>query len=118
MLERSSIFKAICIGGKKSDIFYAISDAINNNKVIKNVLIDVSRQDYNKISYSALEAISNGFFFSTKYESSMCILPNPVNICVFCNSPPDYNAMSSDRWNVINLGSSSASISSQLDVVR
>ena len=100
MLERNSIYKAIVIGGKKSDIFYAISDAVNNNKKIKNVLIDISRQDYSKVSYSALESISNGYFFSTKYESSMCIMPNKVNITVFCNSEPDYDALSMDRWRI------------------
>lgn len=100
MLERNSIFKAICVGGKKSDIFYAVAECINNNKTIKNVLIDISRQDLNKISYSALESLSNGYFFSSKYESGMCIMPNKVNITVFCNDEPDYSKMSMDRWHL------------------
>jgi len=118
MLERGSIFKAICVGGRKADIFFALSDCVSSKRIVKNILIDVSRQDYNKVSYSALESILDGYFFSSKYESGMVILPNNVNVTIFCNYEPDYNAMSMDRWNVINLGTSVSSTSSQLDMAR
>uniref|UniRef100_UPI004047D75C hypothetical protein n=1 Tax=Yoonia sp. TaxID=2212373 RepID=UPI004047D75C len=66
------------------------------------VVFDLPRNNGNKISYSALEAIKNGIVCNTKYETGSKIF-NPPHIIVFSNAEPDYESMSADKWNVINV---------------
>ena len=64
---------------------------------LKMLIIDHPRSG-GRFNYGAVESISNGYFFSGKYESGMCVF-NPPHIVVFSNMPPDKNneEISKDR---------------------
>lgn len=92
---------ALVISGSKRDIKYAISEQIRT-KDLDIVVIDISRSEYNNVSYSAIENIKNGFFFSGKYESGMCVFNTP-HVIVFANESPERSRMSMDRWKVFHI---------------
>lgn len=92
---------AVCAGkGRYNDICNLIykSDMDKSNLVV----FDLPRICGNKISYSALECIKNGFICNTKFETGSCMF-NPPHILVFSNCEPDYSAMSNDRFTVVNV---------------
>lgn len=66
------------------------------------VSIDLSRTQRNHVSYDALEDLSNGYFFSGKYESCEVYLEYPPWILIFANMLPRYGEMSEDRWEIID----------------
>lgn len=85
--------EALVIGGNARDMKLAIS------KMKKKPLIcilDVPRT-IEHISYSGVEEIKNGVFFSSKCDSEM-VKMNPPHIIIFSNSPPEEEKMSKDRW--------------------
>lgn len=89
----------ICGRGAYSDILNII---FNSNMDQSNIVVfDLPRNNGNKISYSALESIKNGLVVNTKYETGYKLF-NPPHIIVFSNDEPEYEAMSSDRFRVIN----------------
>lgn len=92
-------YNAICIGGKKEDIYYAFSSCENKPKIC---IIDVPRNTGNKISYTAIEKLKDGMFFSPKYESAMCVF-NPPHIIIFANAPPERSSLSEDRLIITQL---------------
>lgn len=55
------------------------------------------------VSYSALEELKDGIFFSGKYESSM-VMTNNLHIFVFANFEPDRSKLSKDRWEIHYVG--------------
>ena len=55
------------------------------------------------LSYTGIEEVKNGCFFSQKYESAMVVMPYPT-IIVFANEEPCYGKMSQDRWRVQQIG--------------
>nr|DAV80682.1 MAG TPA: Putative viral replication protein [Cressdnaviricota sp.] len=83
--------------GKVADVKYAIKSFIENGGWPRVVIFDFSRTIENFVSYEALEAVKNGLFFNTKYESGVCIF-NPPHIIVFANFKPDKHKLSRDRW--------------------
>jgi len=89
----------IYVTGTSADIKYAIANSKRKPKV---VIWDLPRSSLNHLSYRALEEIKNGIFFSTKFESGMCLF-NPPHVIVFANAPPIVENLSGDRWNVVNL---------------
>ncbi len=89
------------LDGPKRDMFYHFLTA-NAEMDIKTCFIDLSRADYNRLDYGAIERIKNGRIFSTKYEST-AIMFNPPHIIVTCNIEPRYEMLTADRWNVIHL---------------
>lgn len=102
---------AIVVGGSHKDAYYAIIDLIDKGKSPELVIFDIPRNLIKKdqegrelpfISYTGIEGIKNGFFFSTKYESKMTHFNQP-HVIVFANSPPDFNGLSEDRWVVKNI---------------
>ena len=50
-------------------------------------------------SFAGLEAVKNGVFSSTKYESQMVIMPKP-HVFIFSNQAPNYSLFTKDRWRV------------------
>jgi len=68
----------------------------------KIVLFNVTRGLEERFNYSAIEAIKDGVVFSGKYKSSTKIFNSP-HLFVFANFAPDLNAISKDRWNIINI---------------
>lgn len=88
------------VGGNRKDAAFAVTNA---GKVEKPIyLIDLERSRGNDIDYSMLEQLSNGSFFSPKYESVSYIGPEPF-IFVFANMPPETEKLSADRWVIIEL---------------
>lgn len=81
--------------GKYADIAYVINEA--NMDFVDTILIDLPRNNGNKVSYDAIEAIKGGLILSTKYEGKMKLF-NPCHVIVFANEPPEYHKLSADRW--------------------
>jgi len=66
-------------------------------------IFDVSRADFDHLNYSAIEKLKNGMLFSGKYKGALTVF-NPPHIVLLMNWPPRYEALSADRWEVIELG--------------
>lgn len=52
--------------------------------------------------YLALEAVKNGYFVNTKYDTGVACFEIP-HIVVFSNHLPLMSALSVDRWNIIDM---------------
>lgn len=66
------------------------------------IIVDIPRSAGQYLSYSGVEEISNGCFFSPKYESGMCIVRQPIVLC-FANERPKMEEMSKDRWQIYRI---------------
>lgn len=64
-------------------------------------LFDITRSD-GEPDYSLLESIKNGLLFSGKYLPLNKQFPQP-HVVVFMNQVPDRNALSEDRYNIMDL---------------
>ncbi len=94
---------SICLSGKAADMKYGIIKFHENKAYYpKIILLDIPRSLEGYISYSGIEAIKNGLFFSTKYESSMAIF-NAPHIIIFANFYPEVDRLSLDRWEILTL---------------
>lgn len=83
--------------GKRDDLAYAVDET-------KQVFIfDVPRQQMTYLQYSVLESLKDQMIFSAKYESSLKVLRNKVQVIVMCNEPPDQSQLTGDRYNIINI---------------
>lgn len=82
---------------KKKNVF------IRNSNNLRIVIFDYTRSQDETVSYQAIEEIKNGIFYNTKYESMM-VMYNCPHVVIFSNFYPDLNRLSSDRWNIIDLG--------------
>ncbi len=90
---------AIVVGGTFKDAFFAVAKEVDKNgaDAVKVVIFLLSRSLGNKVSYTGMEQIKDGMFFSAKYESRMCLFNTP-HVMVFANCEPDTSQLSSDRW--------------------
>lgn len=88
----------ICGKGVYSDIINIMFNA--NMDETNLVVFDLPRNNGNKVSYSALEAIKNGLICNTKYETGNKLF-NPPHILIFANDEPSWEAMSMDRFKVL-----------------
>ncbi len=88
----------ICGKGNYSDIINIMFNANMDNTNL--VVFDLPRNNGNKVSYSALEAIKNGMICNTKYETGNKLF-NPPHILIFANDEPVWEAMSRDRFKVL-----------------
>lgn len=89
---------AIVLSGKCADMKYGIIKYMEKHGDYPElVLIDVPRSCADYISYTGIEEIKNGCFFSSKYEGDM-VLGNSPHLVVFSNQEPKWSAMSEDRW--------------------
>ena len=69
---------------------------------INIVIVDLPRNNGNRVSYDALEAIKNGIICNVKYETGTKVFDSP-HIIVFSNERPDMSCLSKDRWNIKNI---------------
>lgn len=90
---------ALMLTGKSSDMFHMISKFPTKRKLI---IIDCPRSSQDFINYGAIEQIKNGLIFSGKYEGTQLVFNCP-HVVVFSNREPDYEKMSADRWNVVQI---------------
>lgn len=95
-------YRALAINGQKKDIMFAVTEWLKVED-LKICIYDIPRKQGNKVSYSLVEEIKNGLFFSGKYESGMTMFNSP-HLIVFSNSPPDTSNLSEDRWVVKEIG--------------
>lgn len=93
---------AIYIGGKAADMKYAIAKNMEKNVCTRICILDLARTQENFISYTGIEEIKNGIFFSNKYESGMIITDIP-HVIIFANYEPDRTALSMDRWDITEI---------------
>lgn len=83
--------------GKRDDLCYAVDET-------KRLFVfDVPRKCMEYFQYPVIEALKNQMLFSSKYKSQTKIIAHKVHVVVFCNEQPDRNAMTNDRFHVINI---------------
>ena len=99
-------YGAICLSGKGADMKHAICEMLKRGERAPEIIIlDVPRSNLDFLSYTGIEEVKNGCFFSGKYEGGQVIMPFP-HIIVFANEEPAYGKLSKDRWNVVCLDKS------------
>lgn len=96
-------FDALYVAGSNADMKYAISACLESKKEVNIVMLDIPRTKEGFVSYTGMEEIKNGIFFSSKYESGMCLFNIP-HFFVFANFPPEKEKLSLDRWDIIEIG--------------
>lgn len=82
---------------KRDDIALAVDESKTK------FLFDVPRGQMMFLQYSVLESLKDQMIFSPKYESCLKILRNVPVVIVFSNEQPDMNALTADRYNIINV---------------
>lgn len=88
-------------GGKLADIMNIVFNT--DMDMCRMIIFDLPRGTGNKISYTSLEAIKDGFITNTKYETG-CKAFNPPHLVVFANFPPEnLDSLSKDRWKVTEI---------------
>lgn len=95
-------YDAVMVTGKGNDIKFIISKRLET-KDVEIVIFDLPRISEGHLSYSALEELKNGCMCSGKYEGSSVVFNKP-HVIVFANyAPTNYEYLSGDRWEVINI---------------
>lgn len=69
----------------------------------KIVVFDYTRESKDHINYDLLEDLKNGSIWSPKYQSAVKSWKYNVKVVCFANFPPKFEALSHDRWNVLEL---------------
>lgn len=69
----------------------------------KIVVFDYTRESKEHINYELLEDLKNGSIWSPKYYSAVKSWKYNVRVVCFSNFPPKYEALSHDRWYVLEL---------------
>lgn len=90
-------YNALYVQGKASDIKYGVIDMIKKKGEIDIVIMGLPRSYEQFVSYDAIESIKDGIFYSSKYESGMCIFNSP-HVIILANFEPDEEKLSKDRW--------------------
>lgn len=94
---------ACLCSGKAADMKYQIAMECENKGAAPDILVfDIPRQAVGYVSYTGMEEMKNGAFFSSKYEGKTLVIPSPHVVC-FANSEPAYDLMSQDRWEVFEI---------------
>lgn len=87
------------VSGKAADVKYGLANMLESGVTPRVVIWDCTRSQEGFFSYEALEAVKNGIFYSTKYESKQVIYDNP-HVVVLSNWAPDRQMLSEDRWDI------------------
>lgn len=83
--------------GKRDDLAYSVDET-------KRVfLVNVPRNQMQYLQYSILEMIKDRMVYSPKYQSRTKVWTTNVHIVVFSNEYPDMNALSGDRYVIIDV---------------
>jgi len=83
--------------GKRDDLAYAIDETK------RCFIFDIPREQMTYLQYSVLESLKDQMIFSAKYESSLKVLRNPVQVIVFSNEKPDVTQLTQDRFHLIEI---------------
>lgn len=92
-------YGALLLVGKSADMKHGIVEYKKAEYVFPEIVIMDLPRSFNKsyLSYTGIEEVKNGLFFSGKYEGRMCLFNSPTLI-VFSNEEPDYTKLSEDRY--------------------
>lgn len=103
--------KAMLLSGKGNDVLNAIVKLKDESDEYPDIVIyDVPRSvDMQFISWSAIEMIKNGHFYSGKYEGGHVLMPHP-HLLIFSNEPPPVEKVSADRWKITQIPTGAPSI--------
>lgn len=89
----------VVTAGKHADIYYAYSRE-------EVVFFDIPRcTDPESFPYAVAESFKNGYFLSTKYESTPIRFDSP-HVVVFSNFYPNKTKLSLDRWDIHTIDNS------------
>lgn len=96
--------QAMLLSGKGADVLNAIVTHHKETQQWPDIVIyDVPRSvDMAYLSWSSLEKIKDGCFYSGKYEGGWCLMA-PPHLVVFANEPPPIEKLSADRWKVVQV---------------
>lgn len=83
--------------GKRDDLAFCIDETK------KYFLFDLPRGSMEFFQYGVAEKLKDQLIFSPKYQSRVKILEHKCHVIVFCNEDPNMEAMSHDRYNIIQL---------------
>lgn len=72
-------------------------------KYQKIVVFDYTRESKDHINYDLLEDLKNGSIWSPKYQSAVKSWKYNVKVVCFANFPPKLDALSHDRWYILEL---------------
>ena len=101
-------YEALSLDGSKGNMAYTITDYYNKKGFYPPIIvIDIPRSQNARWSserdggqsFAGIEAIKNGVFNSTKYESQMVAMPTP-HVFIFSNQEPNVTNFTRDRWRI------------------
>ena len=101
-------YEALLVDGSKTNIAYNIVDFYNKKGYYPpTIVVDIPRSQSHKWSsekdgkqsFAGIEAVKNGSFASTKYESQMVRMAVP-HIFIFSNAEPNTQLFTTDRWRI------------------
>lgn len=93
---------ATVVSGKGADMKYGVL-TFNDKKGYPPDIVCVNIcRSIEKISWSGIEEIKDGLFFSGKYESCDFVMNSPW-VLVFSNNLPPLDKLSHDKWEIHNL---------------
>lgn len=79
-------------------------DMAHTIDVTKRIFVlNVPRNQMEYLNYGFLESLKDQMVFSPKYESQMKLIPHKVHVAVFSNEDPDYEKMTEDRYDVMQI---------------
>jgi len=94
---------AIVLSGKAADIKCGVAFHIEKHKELDIAMFHFTRSVEDYVSYEGLESIKDGFFFSGKFESGMCMFNQP-HVVIFANFPPKLtDTVSIERWKITEI---------------
>jgi hypothetical protein len=93
MVAKHNAFK--CENNAKRDVM----QSYNEQKI---VLIDLGRTEETTYNYNMIEKFKDGNIFKQKYESEILHIKG-IKLGVFSNNLPDINALSLDRWRLLEI---------------
>lgn len=92
---------AVLVGGRAQDMKFAVSTMKEKGDEPRVVFVNIAKGG--TCSYTGLEALKDGLWFSSKYESGMCMLDDEPHVVVFSNEEPDYERWTKRRYNVVRI---------------
>lgn len=95
--------KVIYLTGAAGDMKFGITKWIESKgHDLDGIILYYPREKENYVSYSGIEELVDAQFFSTKFESGMCVYPH-TPLIVLCNFYPDVDRMSTDKWKIYQI---------------
>ncbi len=90
-------YNALYVQGKATDIKFGIIDMIKKRGEIDVIIMGLPRSYEQFVSYDAIESVKDGIFYSSKYESGMCMFNSP-HVIILANFEPNLEKLSKNRW--------------------